>query len=64
MALWKRFWLLASVIWIVVCLLNAVTILAFSEGEAAKAVQPLVLAAAVPALLYALLWLYFRLRRK
>lgn len=65
MALWKRFWLLASVIWVVVCLLNAVTILAFSEeGEAVKAVQPLVLAVAVPALLYALLWLYFRLRRK
>jgi hypothetical protein len=44
--------------------LNAVAILAFSEGEAAKAVQPLVLALAVPALLYALLWLYFRLRRR
>jgi hypothetical protein len=44
--------------------LNAATILAFSEGEAAKAVQPLVLALAVPALLYALLWLYFRRRAK
>lgn len=64
MALWQRFWLLASVIWGVVCLLNAATILAFSEGEEAKAVQPLVLAFAVPALGYALLWLYFRLRRK
>ena len=63
MALWKRFWLLAAAIWALVCVLNAVTILAFSEGEAAKAVQPLVLALAVPALLYALLWLYFRLRR-
>ncbi|MDH3318235.1 MAG: hypothetical protein OEO84_00905 [Betaproteobacteria bacterium] len=64
MALWKRFWLLASVIWVVVCVLNAATILAFSEGEEAKAVQPLALAIAVPALLYALLWLYFRVRRK
>lgn len=64
MALWKRFWLLGTVIWVVVCLLNAATILAFSEGEEAKAVQPLALAIAVPALLYALLWLYFRLRRK
>jgi hypothetical protein len=64
MALWQRFWLLATAIWAVVCVLNAVTILAFSEGAAAKAVQPLVLAVAAPALLYALLWLYFRLRRK
>jgi hypothetical protein len=64
MALWKRFWLLASAIWVLVCVLNAVTILALSEGEAAKAVQPLVLAIAVPAIAYAALWLYFRLRRK
>jgi hypothetical protein len=64
MALWQRFWLLATVIWVVVCLLNAVTILAFGEGEEAKALQPLVLAIAVPALLYGALWLYFRLRRK
>jgi anaerobic C4-dicarboxylate transporter len=64
MALWKRFWLLAAAIWALVCVLNAVAILAFSQGEAAKAVQPLVLALAVPALLYALLWLYFRLRRR
>jgi len=63
MALWKRFWLLAAAIWALVCVLNAATILAFGKGEAAKAVQPLVLAVAVPALLYALLWLYFRLRR-
>jgi hypothetical protein len=64
MALWKRFWLLGSAIWVLVCVLNAATILAFSEGEEAKALQPLLLALAVPALLYAGLWLYFRLRRK
>jgi hypothetical protein len=64
MPLWKRFWLLVSGIWVVVCVLNAVTILAFSEGEGAKAVQPLVLAIVVPAALYAVLWLYFRLRRR
>jgi anaerobic C4-dicarboxylate transporter len=64
MALWKRFWLLGTVIWAVVCVLNAATILAFSEGEAAKALQPLVLALAVPALAYGALWLYFRLRRR
>jgi hypothetical protein len=64
MPLWKRFWILGSAIWAFVCLLNAFTILAFSEGEAAKAVQPVVLAAAVPAAAYALLRLYFRLRRR
>jgi len=64
MALWKRFWLLGTVIWVLVCVLNAATIRAFSEGEAAKAVQPLVRAVAVPAVLYGLLWLLFRLRRR
>jgi hypothetical protein len=64
MPLWRRFWLLGSGIWVVVCLLNAFTIVAFSEGEEAKALQPVVLAVAVPALAYAALWLYFRLRSK
>ena len=64
MALWKRFWLLGSAVWVVVCLLNAFTIVAFSEGEAGKAWQPLALAVAVPALAYLLLWTYFRLRRR
>ena len=64
MALWQRFWLLGSGVWVLVCVLNAATILAFGEGEAAMAVRPLALALAVPALLYALLWLYLRLRRK
>jgi len=64
MALWKRFWLLGSGVWAVVCVLNAATILAFSEGEEAKALQPLVLAVAVPALAYAALRAYFRLRRR
>lgn len=64
MALWRRFWLLGSGIWVTVCLLNAFAILAFSEGEEGKALQPLLLAVAVPALAYAALWLYFRLRSK
>jgi membrane protein DedA with SNARE-associated domain len=64
MPLWRRFWLLGSVIWVVVCLLNAFTIVAFSEGEEAKALQPVILAVAVPALAYGALWLYFRLRSK
>ena len=64
MALWRRFWLLGSVIWVVVCLLNVFSILAFSEGEEGKALQPLLLAVAVPAVAYAALWLYFRLRSR
>jgi hypothetical protein len=64
MALWKRFWLLLSSIWVLVCLLNAFTIVAFSEGEEAKALQPAALAVAVPALAYAALWAYFRLRSR
>lgn len=64
MPLWRRFWLLGSVIWVVVCLLSVFSILAFSEGEEGKALQPLALAVAVPAAAYALLWLYFRLRSK
>jgi membrane protein DedA with SNARE-associated domain len=64
MALWRRFWLLGSAIWVVVCLLSAFSILAFSEGEAAKALQPMLLAVAVPAIAYAALWIYFRLRSR
>ena len=65
MALWKRFWLLGSVIWVVVCALSAATILLFGEAEeASKAIQPLGLAVAVPALAYAIAWAYFRLRRR
>jgi hypothetical protein len=64
MALWKRFWLLLSAIWALVCLLNAFTIFAFSDGEGDKALQPVVLAFAVPALAYAALWGYFRLRSR
>jgi hypothetical protein len=64
MALWKRFWLLLSGIWALVCALNAFTIVAFSEGEAEKAWQPALLAVVVPALAYAALWGYFRLRSR
>lgn len=64
MRLWQRFWLLLSGIWALVCLLSAFTIVAFSEGEAEKAWQPFVLAFAVPALGYLIVWGYFRLRRR
>ena len=52
--LWKKLWLLFTVIWVVVAALNAGSILAFSE-EHEKAVQPIVLGVAVPALLYLVL---------
>ena len=63
MPLWKRLWLLFTVIWVVVSGLNAGTILAFSE-EHEKALRPLVLMIAVPLLLYVILAAWFRLRRK
>jgi hypothetical protein len=65
MALWQKLWLLFAVIWVVVAGLNAATIIAFSEGELEqqKALFPLVLAVAVPAVTYLLLWAWVRLRR-
>jgi hypothetical protein len=50
--MWKKFWLLFTVIWVVVTGLNAFTIIAFSDEQQGKALQPLVLLVAVPALLY------------
>ncbi len=61
--LWKKLWLLFTVIWVVVSGLNAGTILAFSE-EPEKALRPIVLGIVVPALLYLLGWGWQRLRRK
>ena len=63
MPLWKRLWLLFTVIWVVVAALNVATILAFSE-EPEKAWRPIVLALAVPAAAYLLAWLWFRWRTK
>ena len=63
MPLWKKLWLLFTVIWVVVSGLNAGTILAFSE-EHEKALRPLVLMIAVPLVLYAILAAWFRLRRR
>jgi hypothetical protein len=64
MALWKKLWLLFSVIWVVVAGLNAMTIVAFGEEiDRAKAFRPIVLAFAVPVVLYALGWLWERWRK-
>ncbi|HEX6266538.1 MAG TPA: hypothetical protein VFZ81_06535 [Burkholderiales bacterium] len=61
MALWKRLWLLFTVIWVVVAALNVATILAFAEDlERGKALTPLFFGFAVPAFLYLLGWLWER----
>ena len=65
MALWQKLWLLFAVIWVVVAGLNVATIVAFAdEVEQPKAAWPLFLAVAVPAVTYALLWGWFKLRKK
>ena len=61
--LWRKLWLLFTVIWVVVSGLNAATILAFSE-EQEKAVKPIVVGVAVPVVLYVVLWIWQRLRGK
>jgi hypothetical protein len=63
MALWKRLWLLFTVIWVVVLLLQVGTILAVGEEPPEKAVRPIVLALAAPLVLYLALWAWARLRR-
>lgn len=63
MALWKKLWLLFTVIWLIVSALNVGTILAFGE-EPEKALQPAILGIAVPAIVYFGLWAWVRLRRK
>lgn len=65
MALWQKLWLLFTVIWVVVAGLQVGSILAFSEGELEreKAVLPLMLAVAVPAGAYCLIWIWVRLRK-
>ena len=61
--MWRRWWLLFAVIWVVVAAIQVAVILATSE-EQEKAVQPLVLGIAVPAILYILGWVVERLKRK
>jgi uncharacterized membrane protein YbhN (UPF0104 family) len=65
MPIWKRFWILFTVIWVFVALLNALTTLAFAE-EIPPDRLPTLLAVAVvvPAMLYAAGWLRDWLRRR
>lgn len=59
--MWRKWWLLFTVIWVVVAGIQAGVILTTSQ-EAEKAVQPAVLAVAVPAALYLIGWLWTKLR--
>jgi hypothetical protein len=64
MALWKRLWILFTVLWVVVLGLQIATILAVGEEPPGKALRPLVLAVVVPPVLYLLLLGWQRLRRR
>jgi len=65
MALWKKLWLLFTVIWVVVGTLNAVTILAVADAaERAKAWTPIVLTLVVPPVVYLLAWGVVWMRRR
>ena len=61
--MWRKWWALFSVIWAVVAALQAAVIVGTSE-EPGRALQPLALGVAVPAVLYLLGWIWERLRRK
>ncbi len=65
MALWKKLWLLFTVIWVVVAGLNVFTILAFGdEIEPEKALKPVFFGIAVPAAAYLLGWLWALWRQR
>ena len=61
--MWRKWWLLFSVIWIVVAGIQVAVSLGTSE-ETDKALQPFLLGIGVPAALYALGWVVQKLRRK
>ncbi len=64
MALWKKLWVLFTVIWVIVAGLNAMTIIAFSEGaERDKAWLPAAFAVVVPVVLYGVGMLWSKLRK-
>jgi hypothetical protein len=65
MAFWQKLWLLFTVIWVVVAVLNVFAILAFGEEtDPSRALRPLLLAFAVPAVAYLLGWLWSRWRSR
>jgi hypothetical protein len=64
MALWKKLWLLFTVIWVVMAVLQVGTILAVGEEPPEKVVRPIVLGIVVPALLYLVIWGWVKVRGK
>jgi hypothetical protein len=65
MPLWKKLWLLFSVIWVFVGLLHVTTILALADAaERSRVWTPIVFTLVVPPLVYALAWVVARLRRR
>jgi len=65
MPLWKKLWLLFTVIWVFVGLLHVATILAVADPvERGKAWTPIVVTLVVPPLAYLLAWGIAWLRRR
>jgi hypothetical protein len=62
--MWRKWWLLFTVIWVVVAAMQVVTIVVFSPDEQGKALQPIGLGVLVPAALYVLGLVWERLRKK
>jgi hypothetical protein len=64
MPLWKRFWLLLSLMWVVVSLLHVATLFAFEDSVTKDKLATLLLATVlVPAVLYGIGCLWETLRR-
>jgi hypothetical protein len=61
LAPWQKWWLLFTVIWVVVAAIQVATILGVSE-EPEKAWRPVLFGLGVPALLYLIGWLWFTWR--
>jgi hypothetical protein len=66
LALWQRLWLLFTVIWVALSLLNLGIMFAAGESQPDKALTLAVLAVAVPAALYLVAWAWdaWRARRR
>lgn len=65
MPIWKRFWLLFTVMWVVVAGLHVATILAFSdEVEHGRAWTSAAFGVLVPAATYLVGWIWETLTRK
>ena len=64
MPLWKKLWLLFTVIWVVVAALNVFTIVAFGDNPGQAVIRPLALMLGVPALAYGVAWIAARIRQR